>query len=42
MKKADIDNNKNGDTSWIDDIIKEHQKRNLYISYLYYIFYRIK
>ena len=31
MKKADNDKIKNSDASWIDDIIKEHQKRKIYI-----------
>ena len=33
MEKADNDKIKNNDNnnSWIDDIIKQHQKRNIYI-----------
>ena len=33
MEKADNEGikNNNNNTSWIDDIIKQHQKRNIYI-----------
>ena len=31
MEKADNEINTNNDNSWIDDIIKEHQKRKKYI-----------
>ena len=31
MEKADNEINTNNDNSWIDDIIKEHQKRKIYI-----------
>ena len=29
MEKADNEINTNNDNSWIDDIIKEHQKRKI-------------
>ena len=31
MEKADNENLSNNNNSWIDDIIKKHQKRNIYI-----------
>ncbi len=31
MEKADNSNIINNNSSWIDDIIKEHQKRKIYI-----------